>query len=368
MVASQRCPEYLPSLIAAGAALTINARNSGGYTALTELIRHQFGRSHPGLATVMLPAVRLLLAAGADVNIPNRDGNTALMFAVAARKSADLVRLLLDAGAVVDSRNAGGRTALLSAIGFQSLPAVEMLLAAGADVSLADLEGTSPLIKAAQAFPEAVDPLLAIITRLPADQRLAAVNARDNQGYTALFLFISRHMRSGGAGQALATVSAMLRMGADPNIGTSFFMTPLAVAVCDVARHDVRLVRLLLAHGARCDAVDDYGQSVLMDAAAEGGGGAVVATLLAAGASVHQRDREGRQALFYGCTARSAVVVRMLLEAGADFAAEDDEGATALMSAVECDEHDDTAVLVALLDFVVEVADAAEPPAKRVRR
>src|SRR4051812_34335581 len=59
-------------------------------------------------------ACRLLLDAGARVNVKNTNGSTPLMHA-AAPGHRGVVRLLLEAGAQVDTRDSQGRTALLVA-------------------------------------------------------------------------------------------------------------------------------------------------------------------------------------------------------------------------------------------------------------
>jgi uncharacterized protein len=58
--------------------------------------------------------VRLFLAHGADVNVPNSAGSTPLHKA-AIRGDCAMVQLLLDHGARVDARNTGGQTPLVHA-------------------------------------------------------------------------------------------------------------------------------------------------------------------------------------------------------------------------------------------------------------
>ena len=107
--------------------------------------------------------VRLLVAAGADVNAKSKMGRTALYLAAANDGSSATVRFLLEHGAKVEGRSAGGggvrqrsgihppaagasgapmnekdrlgRTPLMLAAGNGNLKAVELLLAKGADVN-----------------------------------------------------------------------------------------------------------------------------------------------------------------------------------------------------------------------------------------
>jgi ankyrin repeat protein len=82
-----------------------------------------------------------LLAAGADVNGRNKDGYTVLHWA-SNRGSARLVELLVGRGADVNAKTTekynAGRTPLMLATGVE---VVRMLLAAGADVTVADENG-----------------------------------------------------------------------------------------------------------------------------------------------------------------------------------------------------------------------------------
>lgn len=80
------------------------------------------------------PAVRALLAQKADVNTPQPDGTTALMWATRAN-DAELVDLLLAAGANAKATNHDGATALLQAAENGSSTIIEKLLRAGADVN-----------------------------------------------------------------------------------------------------------------------------------------------------------------------------------------------------------------------------------------
>lgn len=74
--------------------------------------------------------VKVLIAAGADLNQVDENGNTALMFA-ADKCDRATVRLLISAGAKIGLRNKGGLTALEMSI-VSGNPGVEELIAAGA--------------------------------------------------------------------------------------------------------------------------------------------------------------------------------------------------------------------------------------------
>jgi ankyrin repeat protein len=95
--------------------------------------------------------VALLLEAGADARIAGAHKNTPLM-AAASQGHWEVVRLLLQHGdSDVDARDlVGGRTALWKAAEWGHAQAVRLLLGAGADASIANAEGLTPLAVAAR--------------------------------------------------------------------------------------------------------------------------------------------------------------------------------------------------------------------------
>jgi ankyrin repeat protein len=88
----------------------------------------------------------LLISTGADVNAVNILGQTALMLV----GSLAAARVLLEAGAVVNVRCASGATALHMAAGGLSAAVICCLLKAGADASIVDCSGLNAAATAVQ--------------------------------------------------------------------------------------------------------------------------------------------------------------------------------------------------------------------------
>lgn len=88
--------------------------------------------------------VRLLLAAGALIDMPMDGGYTALMIA-ATKPSAGMAKLLCQRGATVDRRTQDGNTALHIAVERRRFHTTKLLLLAGADPNLAPCANANPL-------------------------------------------------------------------------------------------------------------------------------------------------------------------------------------------------------------------------------
>lgn len=92
--------------------------------------------------------VALLLAKGANIDKADKNGKTPLLHAAACTYApvySDIVAMLLEKGASVNVRNVSGETALFWAAKCGRVASVRALLAAGADVHIADNKGKKPI-------------------------------------------------------------------------------------------------------------------------------------------------------------------------------------------------------------------------------
>ena len=351
---------------------------------------------------------RLLLEAGAETERRDHNGDRALQWA--ARKSymnhftdtAEAARLLLEAGSPPDSDgDRYGSSPLIDVNAFGSDPVMTRhLIAAGADVNRRDNSGRSPLFTASGSAQghEAVRLLLEAgaepdirvdhLDRTPLHRaagsagpqtiRLlieagAAVEARNNDGATALFVAAAR-------GRA-ANVEALVSLGAQVDAPAADGLTPILAAVTgrtydqsghaeaalhlagvsdDIDRafaaalwaHMPQVAERLLQRGADVGAVDHAGRSVLAGAtalsatdwferlvahgadlarhggealgvAAAGGADDLVRRLLGLGVGVDARAPSGATALLFAARSGRVSTVRLLLQQGADPRARD---------------------------------------------
>jgi ankyrin repeat protein len=148
-------------------------------------------------------SVRMLLEHGANPNVSNNEGTTALMWAV---DSVEKTRLLLDAGAAVDTRAESGRTALLIAAGRHgSTNVVKLLIDRGANAAVVAENRTTPLRLAARSGDEeAMRLLIAHGANLKADAP-AALNAALRSDCTACVALVIDAVEATALGDALIT-------------------------------------------------------------------------------------------------------------------------------------------------------------------
>jgi|ERR1041385_5230329 ankyrin repeat protein len=113
------------AFIADGA--NVNSRDKTGRTALLWVAP---ARDNPEM-------VKLLFEHGADVNISDNEGESALMIA-ASQSNPGIMTALIKAGAKVNAQNRKGETALMAAAARANVAEIKILLANGADLNLRD--------------------------------------------------------------------------------------------------------------------------------------------------------------------------------------------------------------------------------------
>ena len=88
-----------------------------------------------------VPLIIELIDKGADINTPDKDGYTALMYVV-RYNYVWLAKILIKAGANVNAQDDGGRTALMwTTLYDYPLQIAELLIEGGADINIVDKTG-----------------------------------------------------------------------------------------------------------------------------------------------------------------------------------------------------------------------------------
>ena len=265
------------------------------------------------------PGVLAALSEGADVNVVDKNGSTALMWAANNGHEA-CVRILLENGADVNAVNKDGQTALMYAANEGHEACVRTLLENGADVNVVDSIGRTVLMYAANEGHEAC---VRILLENGADVNVV----KNKNGETALIW-------AAGKGHD-ACVRILLENGADVNAVNKYGNTALILAASE--GHEA-CVRILLHNGADVNAVNKNGNIALI-LAADKGHEACVRVLLDSGADVNVVNKEGATALILASGKGHDACVRILLQNGADVNAVDKDGDTALIKTVATEGH-----------------------------
>ena len=300
-------PAVVETLLAAGA--DVNARDADGESTVGKAV-----------SRADLPVVEALLAYGAEV----ADQSTLLHEAVS--RGPELVEALIAAGADLEGRaqpvfdlagRPGGETPLHYAVGLRDTRVLALLLDAGADVNARNSMGATPLLQAGR------EEQLAMLLAAGADP-----NVRTMRGSTALHE--TYHLGP-------SAIERLVAAGADVNARNSQLQTPLHFFA---QRHDsAEVTRLLLAAGADANATDDEDRTPLHWAASDQENMAVFELLLEAGADVNAQDAEGMTPLYVAAEKNPARgVFEMLIAAGAamDVMA---SGVDGLLAAAASNEH-----------------------------
>ncbi len=292
--------------------------------------------------------VRCLISHGADVNAHERWlGETALIWAAAANH-ADVVSLLVASGARLDDRSnpadfprrqtglvvlpRGHWTALMYAARQGALDAARVLVDAGADLDLADPDGTTALVFA---IINAHYDTAKLLVEHGADP-----NIGDSTGMAALYaavdmstlpwMFGRNAPDTADSTSCLEVIRLLLDYGADPNARLKTILMQRVHTTGDTAlgegstpfmraakSSDLPVMRLLLEYGADPLITEKNHTTAMMLAAGQGwrDGNAAIPT----------RDR--------GTADDAKVAMQMLLDRGADINAANDAGDTAMHAA-----------------------------------
>ena len=293
------------SAFASGAVFILGAALAHAETADDARLRQLAGQ-----AASYAGEVRSLLAKGADPNIPDHAGRTALHGA-ARLGAVETMSALLDAGGNPNKRDEDGNTPLHFAsdasqaplMVHHSIATIRVLLNARANPNLTDAAGRTPLHLAAGSHDEPGG--VAALLSSGADP-----NRKDGGGDTALHAAVGPNLGWP------AVVGALLDGGADPRLTNGDGLTALQLFVLD-GPDQGRTAAMLVETGADPDRKYGNGDAPLHAAIRRGGSRGkveVAEALLALGADPCIRD--GRGFIPYSVAAEGSAIHRALDRAG----------------------------------------------------
>ncbi|KAK7022681.1 ankyrin repeat-containing domain protein [Favolaschia claudopus] len=246
------------------------------------------------------PIVKMLLDNGADMNIVGEQYGSALHAAASIKsiKSKLIVKMLLEAGADVNFVGGEYGTALQAASYTKSEAIVKMLFDAGANVNIVSGEHGTALQAAAWTESE---PIVKMLLDAGADVNLVG-------GYFGTALQAAASIKS------KVIVKMLLEAGADVNLVGGYYETALHAAAC---RESEPIVKMLLDNGADMNIVGGY-YGTALQAAAYVESESIVQMLLDNGADMNIVGGQYGGALHAAAWRESEPIVKMLLDAGAD--------------------------------------------------
>lgn len=204
--------------------------------------------------------VKALIAAGADVNAKDDNGETSALDWAARKNHVEVMKVLLAHGANVRARDFNGFTPLHHAVAWGGKDSVELLLAHGADVN--DSKNGAVETPLHYAVGPGHEDIIALLLDHGAD-----INAKDWNQDTPLHLAAKLSEMMGPSGLSdnsdVKLAAFLLAHGADINARDKWNNTPLHLAARD-GRNGV--VELLLAHGADVNAKNSSGDTPLKGA------------------------------------------------------------------------------------------------------
>lgn len=342
---------------------SVDAKNEDGQTPLMLAAQHS-----------NVPAVQILLQHGARASSPNDAGLTALHFAVhapevmqlllaqkslidpraagrtplsyaAEKGTPEVVKMLLDAGAQVNLCDESGKTPLFYA---QNIEIMQRLLSAGADLAVKDNQGNTVL---AQAVHNRETDNISFLAQHGAggNELVAAVDDCNLELVQALLAYgISPDVQNTKGERPLHAVFAyhpprswsnpepkpvehqpaifdlLLAKGADVNVQDTIGSTPLMLAIGSKLKDKVVD---LLKKGARVD-IKNNDKETALHYAVEENNSAALKLLIKAGADLNAQDKYGRTPLHIAAEMKKNGAVKLLVESGANIYIKDANGKT----------------------------------------
>ena len=239
--------------------------------------------------------IRLLIAAGADVNAKNTLGATPLMFAV--REDEESVQLLLEQGALPNAKTKYGVTTLEFAIDENDANVVQLLVDFGIDVNQPTSQDTLPISHAIRGHCDEVFDILLHRANL----ELRSPSARTYPLHEAVLAGSLKYTKS------------LLDKGVRPDVLVDSFSS---VSIAIDEGYD-EIAKVLLLNGASARIASEAGTTSLHKASSAGFL-EICEMLLDLGADVNALDAKRWTPLMYATWASQELVVRLLLQHRAD--------------------------------------------------
>lgn len=274
----------------------VNAVNKNGATALYYAVYYSYFRK--------ADLVEYLINKGAKVNVKDKDGNTPLHWAT--RNNIAIPRLLIKAGAEVNAVNEGGSMPLHWAASYGK-NIVEFLLDNGAKVDAVDKVGNTPLHYAAGRDEKIVQLLI---------DKKVDVNAVNERGKTPLYEALNY--------RKLKAAKLLIENNADwKKYGKSLLIET-------VHRGDLELVKFFLEKGVKVNSKTKSRRETPLHIAAEQGNLEIAEYLINKGAKVNAKNNDRETPLHIAAEWGNEDIARLLINKRAKVNAKNNDRETPL--------------------------------------
>lgn len=264
--------------------------------------------------------IKLLIKNNYDINKDLYEGDTALMHAI-GMGNEKIIDLLLDAGANVNVKNENGLTALHLAAASLSYGDFKLghriileLIKKGADINAKANDGetivhkllTELYYKAAEDYKERLQETIKIINELVALG--FDINAKDNEGKTPL------HMAASVGEPEL--IEKIINLGANINAEDNYGFTPIHQMDFNGTEEELDSIDIFIKYGYDINRENIGGVTILMDAVLFNDLKAVK-YLISKGANVNAKSKSGETAISRAIENKNIEIIKELLKAGA---------------------------------------------------
>ena len=311
-------------------------------------------------------AIDLLIKKGADPNLKNDYGKTALMASISSNWywNQMVTQTLLNKGAQLDQKDNDGDSALMLSI--ENSKALDFLIQSGANVNIQANDGYTALMRAIwqinkedSSFQAAFDIILNSKPNLELEVQ-PPLSYYDDGVRTALDLtvrwststIVSKLLKAGAktegshrsaliaaakADNKYEAADLLIKAGAKINSQDQYGNTPLIYGVRENRGDSV--FNLILASGASLDIQNNNGDTALLLAAQEGSTNYKILKLLKAGANPNIQGKNDETAMMqiskYGAGNSTLKIWSEFVNAGANLNLQDINGKTILMMMVD---------------------------------
>ncbi|KAF2359591.1 Ankyrin repeat-containing domain [Trinorchestia longiramus] len=266
---------------------------------------------------------KLLLEFNSNPNKRTPKG-TPVISQLVASGEPDLVSLILDKGADIEATGPSGETALLTAVHYKQVPCLKVLLKRGANPNVKSLDGNSAIMWAAGRSNGIGSPkCLAAVKSLL--EYGADPSVPNDRGYTPLM--------AAALIRESETVRTLIKAGADLESQDARGETALFKAVYSNCPESVKI---LVEAGANANARCNLKRTPLMVVSTY----SILETLIHYCNDINARDNDGFSALHHYAAANQSQFLRLLLIFGADIEAQDKMGNVPLQIAMRARSRD----------------------------